>query len=142
MADGLNKVMLIGNLGKDPVHRVTSNNKDVVDFSIATTESWRGQDGNREQRTEWHRIVAWGKTAINVKDHLSKGSKVYIEGKLQTRKWTDKNNVDKYTTEIVARSVLFLDPPPSVSKSYQDGSVRPEGPAPGPDNYEDDDIPF
>jgi single-strand DNA-binding protein len=108
MADGLNRVMLIGNLGADPIHRVTANNKDVTDIRIATTESWRGEDGNRNQATEWHKIVIWGRTAISVRDNLKKGSQVYIEGKIKTRKWTDNENRDRYSTEIVANKVLFL----------------------------------
>jgi len=108
MADGLNKVILIGHLGADPVHRVTTGNKDVCDFRLATTESWRGEDGNRNQTTEWHRVVVWGRTAVIVKENLTKGSQVYVEGKLRTRKWTDNENRERYTTEIIASKVLFL----------------------------------
>ncbi|MBU1239166.1 single-stranded DNA-binding protein [Myxococcota bacterium] len=108
MADGLNKVILIGHLGADPVHRVTTGSKDVCDFRLATTESWRGDDGNRNQTTEWHRVVVWGRTAVIVKENLSKGSQVYVEGKLRTRKWTDNENRDRYTTEVIASKVLFL----------------------------------
>lgn len=109
MADGLNKVMLIGYLGADPVHKVTSGNNDVVDLRLATSESWKDQSGNRQEQTEWHRIVVWGKQAIFARDYLKKGSKIYLEGKIRTRKWQDKEGKDQYTTEIVAKSFLFLD---------------------------------
>jgi len=108
MADGLNKVILIGNLGKDPVYRVTSNNRAVAEFSLATSESWKGEDGNRQTHTEWHKIVVWGPAANAVRDSLKKGSKVYVEGGLRTRKWTDKEGKDRYTTEIQSSRVLFL----------------------------------
>jgi single-strand DNA-binding protein len=105
----LNKVTLIGNLGKDPVFRVTANNSPVAEFSLATTESWK--DGNeRVSHTEWHKVVVWGKLAQAVRDGLHKGSKTYIEGSLRTRKWTDKDGIDRYTTEVNASRVLFLDP--------------------------------
>lgn len=108
MADGLNKVILIGNLGKDPVYRVTSNNRAVAEFSLATSESWKGDDGNRATHTEWHKIVVWGPAANAVRDSLKKGSKVFVEGSLRTRKWTDKEGKDRYTTEIQSSRVLFL----------------------------------
>ncbi len=108
MADGLNKVILIGHLGADPVHRVTSSNKDVSDFRLATTESWRGEDGSRNQSTEWHKVVVWGRMAVIVKENLNKGSQVYVEGRLKTRKWTDNEGRDRWTTEVIASKILFL----------------------------------
>ena len=108
MSDGLNKVILIGHLGSDPVFKVTPGNRNVAEFSLATTESWRGDDGNRHQNTEWHKIIVWGNAALAVRDNLSKGRQVYVEGKIRTRKWTDKEGNDRYTTEIIASKVLFL----------------------------------
>ena len=87
----INKVILIGNLGKDPEIRYTQSGAAVVNFSIATTERWKGQDGQQQEQTEWHNIVAWKRLAEICSEFLSKGSKVYIEGKLQTRKWQDKD---------------------------------------------------
>jgi len=106
----INKVILIGNLGKDPEIRYTQSGAAVVNFSIATTERWKGQDGQQQEQTEWHNIVAWKRLAEICSEFLSKGSKVYIEGKLQTRKWQDKDGNDRYTTEIVARDMQMLTP--------------------------------
>lgn len=104
----VNKVLLIGNLGADPELRNTNNGKAVASFSLATTERRKGQDGQVQDLTEWHRIVAWGKLAEICGQYLSKGSKVYIEGKIQTRKWQDQGGVDRYTTEIVAHEMKML----------------------------------
>ena len=106
----INKVMLIGNLGADPEIRYTQSGTPVVNFRIATTERWKGQDGQQQEQTEWHSIVAWRRLAEICSEFLSKGSKVYIEGKLQTRKWQDQNGNDRYTTEIVARDMQMLSP--------------------------------
>ena len=108
MAASLNKVTLIGRLGRDPELRFTPNGRPVANFSIATDESFTSKDGNRETRTEWHKIVVWGKQAELVNNYLSKGRLAYIEGSLQTRKW-EKDGHTNYTTEIVAQRVLFLD---------------------------------
>ena len=105
---GLNKVMLIGNLGKDPEVRYTPGGQAVANFTIATNESWNDKAGQKQERTEWHRIVAWGKTAELCGEYLTKGRQVYIEGKIQTREWNNKEGVKQYTTEIVANQVLFL----------------------------------
>jgi single-strand DNA-binding protein len=105
---GLNKVMLIGNLGKDPEVRYTPGGQAVANFNIATNESWTDKSGSKQERTEWHRIVVWGKTAELCGEYLSKGRQVYIEGRLQTREWTNKEGAKQYTTEIVANQVLFL----------------------------------
>jgi len=112
MADGLNKVTLIGNLGADPEMRATNSGKEVTNFTLATGESWKDDSGQKQSSAEWHRIVIWGKTAKLIKDYLHKGSKVYLEGKIKTRKWTNKDGNDQYTTEVVANKVLFLDPKP------------------------------
>ena len=105
---GLNKAILIGNLGVDPEIRYTQSGTPVTTFTLATSENWTDRDGNREKRTEWHRIVAWRKLAELCSQYLSKGRQVYIEGRIQTRNWTDQNGVEKRTTEIVASSVVFL----------------------------------
>ena len=105
---GLNKVMLIGNLGKDPEVRYTPGGQAVANFTIATNEAWTDKSGAKQERTEWHRIVAWGKTAELCGEYLTKGRQVYIEGKIQTREWNNKEGVKQYTTEIVAGQVLFL----------------------------------
>lgn len=105
---GLNKVLLIGNLGKDPEFKYTPGGQAVATFSLATTEKFSDKGGQRQERTEWHNIVAWGKTAELVNQYLKKGRTVYIEGRLTTRSWDDKDGVKKYKTEIVASSVLFL----------------------------------
>jgi single-strand DNA-binding protein len=123
MAKSLNKVMLIGNLGKDPELRYTGSGVAVATFSLATNESWKDQDGNLQERTEWHNIVAWRKLAEICGEWLKKGKKIYIEGRIQTRSYDDKNTgAKKYITEIVADSMIMLD---------GKGGVGNESPAPG-----------
>jgi single-strand DNA-binding protein len=104
----LNKVMIIGNLGKDPEVRHTANGKSVCNMRLATTDTWSDQSGERQERTEWHTVVVWGKQGENCGQYLSKGRPVYVEGSLQTRKWQDKEGHDRYSTEIVADRVQFL----------------------------------
>lgn len=111
----INKVILIGNLGDDPEIRYTQAGTPVCSFRIATTERWKGQDGQRQEQTEWHNIVAWQRLAEICSEFLAKGSKVYIEGKLQTRKWQDQNGNDRYTTEVIARDMQMLSPRPGGS---------------------------
>ncbi len=118
----INKVILIGNLGADPEIRYTQNGTPMVSFTMATTERWKGQDGQMQEQTEWHRIVAWKRLAEICGEYLSKGSKVYIEGKLQTRKWKDQSGNDRYTTEIVAREMKMLSPRNSGGGSTGGGS--------------------
>src|SRR4051812_934554 len=99
---GVNKVILVGNLGDDPESRSLNNGGEVVNLRVATSESWKDRDGQRQERTEWHRVVIFNENLGKVaKSYLKKGSKVYIEGQLQTRKWTDNSGQDKYSTEIV-----------------------------------------
>ena len=99
---GVNKVILVGNLGADPEARSLNNGGEVVNIRVATSESWKDRDGNRQERTEWHNVVIFNENLGKVaKSYLKKGSKVYLEGQLQTRKWTDQNGNDKYTTEVV-----------------------------------------
>ncbi|MBW2371934.1 MAG: single-stranded DNA-binding protein, partial [Deltaproteobacteria bacterium] len=105
---GVNKVILIGNLGRDPELRYTASGTAVANFTLATSENIRTKDGGREDRTEWHRIVAWARTAELCSQYLSKGRSVYIEGRLQTREWEDKEGQKRRTTEIVANTVQFL----------------------------------
>lgn len=108
---GVNKVILIGNLGRDPEIRYTPNGQAVANFTLATSESFTTREGKREDRTEWHRIVVWGKTAENCAQYLSKGRSVYVEGRLQTREWEDKEGQKRRTTEVVAQTVQFLGGP-------------------------------
>lgn len=124
----INKVILIGNLGADPEIRYTQNETTVANFNIATTETWV-QDGEKKEKTEWHRIVAFGNLAEIIKDYLEKGSKVYIEGRLQTRSWEDSDGNKKYTTEIVARELKMLD-------NRRERSSEPEP------SLDPDDVPF
>jgi single-strand DNA-binding protein len=107
----VNKVILVGNLGRDPELRYTQGGQAVANFSLATTENFSNRDGQRQERTEWHRIVVWGKTAENCAQYLSKGRSVYIEGRIQTREWEDKEGQKQRTTEVVAQTVQFLGGP-------------------------------
>ncbi|MBI4531395.1 MAG: single-stranded DNA-binding protein [Candidatus Latescibacteria bacterium] len=136
---GINKVLLIGNLGADPEMRYTPSGAAVCTFTMATSETWTDTSGEKQERTEWHRIVTWRKLAEFCSEYLKKGSKVYVEGRIQTRSWEDQNGVKRYTTEIVARELQMLDsrgvsPEPS---SYGESPLPSESPAP-----EDDDLPF
>lgn len=110
MARGINKVILIGNLGQDPEVRFTPSGTAVANLNLATSDTWTDrQSGQRQERTEWHRIVLFNKTAEIAQQYLKKGSKVYIEGRLQTRKWQDQNGQDRFSTEIVANDMQMLD---------------------------------
>lgn len=141
----VNKAILVGNLGGDPEIRFLPSGQPVANFNIATSERWTGKDGNPGERTEWHRIVVFGKQAENCKEYLKKGRQVYIEGRLQTREWNDKEGKKRNTTEIIAQVVQFLgtgmgggrareaEPPPVVSE---------EEAKPSPLGNSDDDIPF
>jgi len=117
-----NLAILIGNLGADPEIRHTQSGTQVATFNIATTERWKGQDGQMQENTEWHRIVAFNKLAEICGEYLNKGSKVYIEGKIQTRKWQDQSGNDRYTTEIIAKEMKMLSPRGSQSGSGYSGS--------------------
>ncbi|MDR3088937.1 MAG: single-stranded DNA-binding protein [Desulfobulbaceae bacterium] len=120
----INKAILIGNLGADPEVRYTQSGTAVASFNVATTERWKGQDGQMQEQTEWHRIVAWAKLAEICGEYLHKGSKVYIEGKIQTRKWQDKEGADRYTTEIVARDMKMLTPKGGEGGRQSSGSYQ------------------
>ncbi len=124
MARGINKVILIGNLGQDPEVRFTPSGTAVANLNLATSDTWMDrQSGQRQERTEWHRVVLFNKTAEIAQQYLKKGSKVYIEGRLQTRKWQDQNGQDRYSTEIVANDMQMLD---GRSGDYQGGGA-PQG---------------
>jgi len=141
----LNKVMLIGNLGKDPEVRYTTSGAAVASFSVATTEKFKNKSGEWEEKTEWHNVTLWSRLAEIAGEYLSKGKTVYIEGRLQTRKWQDKDGKDRYTTEIVGEKMQML-------SAKGDGGGRSGGGRSGgeptaayddPVSYnQDDDIPF
>ncbi len=136
----LNRVQLIGNLGKDPELSYTASGVAVAKFSIATGERWKDQEGNLQERTEWHNIVAWRKLAEICGQYLKKGSKAYIEGRLQTRSWDDKNTgVKRYTTEIVADDLIMLD---SKGASASTSGMEPEPTDVEPVDPQKDDLPF
>lgn len=130
----INKVILIGNLGKDPETRYTKSGVANTTFQIATSEKFKNKQGGIKEHTEWHRIVTWGKLAEICKEYLPKGSSVYIEGKLQTRSWDDKNGIKRYVTEIIAQSVQFLSP-----KSQNSSTTSSDQTEPPPF---DDEVPF
>lgn len=112
MSKGLNKVLIIGNLGTAPEVRYTQNGTAIAVLSVATTEAWKDkQTGEQREQTEWHRVVMYRRLAEIVEKYLRKGSKVYIEGKLQTRKWTGEDSIERYTTEVVANEMQMLDGP-------------------------------
>ena len=136
----VNKVILIGNLGKDPEVRYSQAGAAIASFNVATTETWKKQDGTKEELTEWHRIVAFGRLGEICGEYLSKGSKVFIEGRLQTRKWEDKEGITKYTTEIVAREMKMLSPRGSSGDSSQaQGQYNDQS---YPEQVMGDDVPF
>lgn len=128
----INKAIIVGNLGADPEIRYTQSGSQVATFNVATTDRWRDKEGQQQESTEWHRIVAWRKLAEICGEYLHKGSKVYIEGKIQTRKWQDQNGNDRYTTEIVAREMKMLDRRDSGSDSSGGGGQNQSYPEPSP----------
>lgn len=143
----VNKVILIGNLGSDPELRAMPSGQSVVNFNIATTEKWTGKDGNPGERTEWHRIVVFGKQGDNCKEYLKKGRQVYVEGRLQTREWQDKEGQKRKTTEVIAQTVRFLGSGAGGGGAGGGGRDReapvPEGPATEESPLgSEDDIPF
>ena len=108
MAGGVNKVILVGHLGADPDMRYTPSGQGVCELRLATSESWNDKNGQRQERTEWHRVTVWGDQAENCSKYLSKGRTVYVEGRLQTRSWDDKEGKKRYSTDVVADRVVFL----------------------------------
>ena len=152
MARGVNKVILVGNLGRDPEVKYTASGSAVVNITVATSESWNDkQTGEKQERTEWHRVVFFRRLAEIAGEYLRKGSQVYLEGKLQTRKWQDQNGQDRYTTEIVANEMQMLGArgADAGNRPPQGGGFRAEPPAQTADtqpqsdsSFADDDIPF
>ncbi len=139
----VNKAILVGNLGRDPEVRFTPSGRAVAKFSIATTERWNDQDGNRQERTEWHNIVVWGKQAETCGQYLSKGRQVYIEGSIRSRQYDDKDGNKRYITEIIARDVRFLGGGGGGQRpAAEPGFSAPPGEDAGPAAAEEDDIPF
>ncbi len=128
----VNKAIIIGNLGQDPEVRYTQSGTAVANFSVATTEKWKDKDGNSQEQTEWHRIVAFARLAEICGEYLSKGSKVYIEGRIQTRQWEDKDGNKRYTTEIVAREMKMLDTKGGNGSGTSSGSNGEQPPIPEP----------
>ena len=164
MALGVNKVILVGNLGNDPEVRYANNGAAIANLSIATSESWKDKNtGEQQEKTEWHRVVMFNRLGEIAGEYLRKGSKIYIEGKLQTRKWQDQSGQDRYSTEIVASEMQMLDsrgdnmgqgggggyqsaPRQQSNQNQQSGGGQAPAPAPqsapAPANDFDDDIPF
>lgn len=136
----VNKAILIGNLGADPELRYTPAGKAVATFNIATTDRWRGSDGQMQERTEWHRIVMWDRQAEVAKEYLRKGSPVYIEGRIQTRNYDDKDGVKRYVTEIVGQRMQLLGQRGD-SSSVSSGPSQPQQQDESLEG-EDDDLPF
>lgn len=168
MARGINKVTLVGNLGNDPDVRYTQGGAPVANITLATTDTWRDKNTDeKKERTEWHRLVFFGRLAEIVSEYLRKGAKIYVEGRLQTREWEDRDGNKRYTTEIVANEMLMLDgrderagggrprdaaPPGQEAPAAAAGAAPAGQPAPGNDpagpapagggDLTDDDIPF
>ncbi len=166
MSRGVNKVILVGTLGKDPEIRYTQSGTAVTEVSIATNESWKDKNGEKQERTEWHRITFWGKLAEIAGEYLKKGAQVYVEGSLRTEKYTDKQGVEKYVTKVAANEMQMLggrrdgagdeDRRPQQNRSEgnrgSSGSNKPSGgagpqremdmPSRNDDPFPDDDIPF
>lgn len=138
----VNKVILVGNLGRDPEVRYTEDDKTIANISIATSETWKDKSGEKQEKTEWHRVTFFGKLADVVGQYLVKGSQVYVEGRLQTRKWLDKDGQDRYTTEIIADRMQMLGGKGQASQDASEPAA--EKPAKAPSKFDDleDDIPF
>lgn len=149
---GVNKAILIGNLGADPETRVTPSGQPVTNFRIATSERWMDRDGKNQERTEWHRIVTFSRLAETCRDYLAKGRQVYVEGRIQTNQWEDRDGNKRYTTEIVAQTVRFLggradraassDAPSYTPDASDDPGMNSGELDGGPPPIGDDDVPF
>ena len=124
---GVNKAVILGNVGNDPELRFMSNGKAVANFTVATSEQWKDQQGQKQERTEWHRMVAYDKLAEIIGQYVKKGSKLYLEGKLQTREWTDQQGQKKYTTEIIVNEMQMLDGKPQGGQQAQGQKQAPQG---------------
>jgi single-strand DNA-binding protein len=157
MAGGVNKAIIVGNLGRDPEVRFTPSGQAVANFTLATNESWTDKSGQKQERTEWHRIVVWGKLGELCGEYLTKGRQCFVEGRIQTREWTDKEGKKNYTTEIVAQNVQFLGGrdgagagaprsngagKPRTEDEYGAPPPSMDEPSSGPPQGSEDDIPF
>lgn len=146
----VNKVILIGRLGQNPDIRYTPSGAAVANFSVATNENWTDKSGQKQEKTEWHRVVVWGKLAQLCGEYLSKGRQVYLEGRLQTRQWQDKDNQTKYTTEVVASAIQFLGANTGASPRAESGNGVDHGANPNEfsnvnmeqSSFTEEDIPF
>lgn len=150
MGRGINKVILVGSLGQDPETKFAASGAAITNISVATSETWKDkQTGEKQEKVEWHRVAFFNRLAEIAGEYLKKGSKVYIEGQLRTRKWQDQSGVDRYTTEIVAKEMQMLDgktegsraPAQASNSSQAPQQQRQAPPAPAMDSF-DDDIPF
>ncbi len=139
---GINKVILVGNLGKDPEVRALEGGVQVAKFPLATSESYKGKDGQRVEQTEWHNVVMWRGLAEVAEKYLHKGSQVYIEGKIRTRSWDDKDGTKKYMTEIVADNMTMLGKRGEDNNSSSQDNNRNEEPVTSGSNSGSDDLPF
>jgi single-strand DNA-binding protein len=147
----VNKVILLGRLGQDPELKYTPGGSPVCNFSLATTESWTDKSGQKQEKTEWHRVVVWGKLAELCNQYLSKGRQAFLEGRLQTRSWDDKDGNKRYTTEILASTVQFIGGATASNNTQVDPSYAQPAPQGGPTqeyqisneaSFASDDIPF
>lgn len=139
----LNKVSIIGNLGRDPETRYMPSGDAMTNIAVATTEKWKDKaSGEQKEATEWHRIDFFGKLAEIAGQYLKKGSQVYVEGKLKTRKYTDKDGVEKYSTSVVADTMLMLGGVPKAAENQERGANKPASRVSTPSQFDDQDIPF
>lgn len=136
MGRGLNKVMIIGHLGRDPEMRYTPGGRPVTSFSVATSRTWTSAEGERHEETEWFNVVAWGNLAEICKQYLTKGQQVYVEGRLQTRRWEDQEGKKHFTTEVVANEMIMLGERPARPAGGGEGALTQEPP------LEEDEFPF
>ena len=152
---GVNKVILVGNLGGDPTMRYTPSGTAVANFNIATTEKYTNRSGERESRTEWHRVVAWGRLAEICNQYLKKGKQIYVEGRLQTRNWEDQSGTKRYTTEVIANNMVMLGragesgdapaqdfPPDDFQQSPNEDAATQGSSASKAADKDEDDLPF
>lgn len=142
----VNKIILVGNLGADPEKRYLGSGQPVTNFRIATTDRWTDKQGNKQERTEWHRIVVYGPQAENCEKYLSKGRPVYVEGSIRTRQWQDQQGNNRYTTEVIAQRVQFLGSPSQgrgpTTEPAQETESFPETPEPTETPTVEEDVPF
>ena len=138
----VNKVIILGNLGKDPEVSYTPSGQPRAAFSVATNEVWNDREGKRQERSEWHRVIAWGKLAEICGQYLTKGRQVYIEGRIQTREWSDRDGNKRWTTEIVARDMVMVGGRGEDGGSQGQPQPGDEGAGAGEPPIQDDDIPF